>query len=182
MGESSRKWVLLQLAFLTLSLGIAHAAPPAALVLEDKPSYDLSGRLEILVDPTRGLTVQDAAGRKDWSGPIRDRVPNLGFTGAAVWIRFSLTNRAETSRKFYLSFEYPVADSVTLFAEGPRGVFQEQRAGDSVPLSATLVPDRHFLFPAHHRSRRDGCGFPPGSINCRDDPSPSGFSPIVPFL
>jgi hypothetical protein len=140
-------WVLLQLALLTLSLGVAHAAPPAALILEDIPSYDLSGRLEILVDPTRALTVQDAAGRKDWSGPIRDRVPNLGFTGAAVWVRFSLTNRAETSRKFYLSFEYPVADSVTLYAAGPRGVFQEQRAGDSVPVSATLVPDRHFLFP-----------------------------------
>ncbi len=147
MRESSRKWVLLQLVLLTLSVGVAHAASPAALVLEDKSSYDLAGRLEILVDPTRGLTVQDAAGRKDWSGPIRERVPNLGFTGSAIWVRFSLSNRAETSRKFYLSFEYPVADSVTLYAEGPRGVFQEQHAGDSVPLSADLVPDRHFLFP-----------------------------------
>jgi two-component system, sensor histidine kinase LadS len=147
MRESSRKWVLLQLVLLTLFLGVAHAAPPAALVLEDKESYELSGHLEILVDPTRGLTVQDAAGRKDWSGPIRDQVPNLGFTGAAVWLRFSLSNRADTSRKFYLSFEYPVADSVTLYAEGPRGVFQEQHAGDSVRVSATLVPDRHFLFP-----------------------------------
>jgi hypothetical protein len=58
MRESSRKWVLWQLALLTLSLGVAHAAPPAALILEDKESYDLSGRLEILVDPTKMLPVE----------------------------------------------------------------------------------------------------------------------------
>ncbi len=147
MRESSRKWILLQLALLTLSLGIAHAAPPAALVLEEKSSYDLSGHLEILADPMRALTVQDAAVRKDWSGPVRERVPNLGFTGSAIWIRFSLSNRAETSRTFYVSFEYPVADSVTLYTKDRYSIFQEQRAGDSVPLSTHMVPDRHFLFP-----------------------------------
>ncbi len=48
---------------------------------------------------------------------------------------------------FTVSFEYPVADSVTCYTEGPRGVFHEERAGDSVPASAHVVPDRHFLFP-----------------------------------
>ncbi|MHB9096922.1 MAG: 7TMR-DISMED2 domain-containing protein, partial [Syntrophales bacterium] len=147
MRESSWKRVLLQLALLTASLGVAHAAPPASLILTDNPSYDLSGYMEILTDPSRALTVRDAVGRTDWAGPLRERVPNLGFTGSAVWIRFSLSNRADPSRKFYLSFEYPVADSVTLYTEGPRGVFREERAGDSVPASANLMPDRHFLFP-----------------------------------
>ncbi|MHB8908004.1 MAG: diguanylate cyclase domain-containing protein [Syntrophales bacterium] len=103
--------------------------------------------MEILTDPSRVLTLRDVTGRTDWTGPLREQVPNLGFTGAAVWIRFSLANRADASRKFYLSFEYPVADSVTLYTEGPRGVFREERAGDSVPASTDLMPDRHFLFP-----------------------------------
>jgi two-component system, sensor histidine kinase LadS len=147
MRESSWKRVLLQLALLSVFLSTGYAAPPAALLLEDKPSYDLAGHLEILADPTHVLTIRDAAGRNDWSGPARERIPNLGFTESAIWIRFSLSNRAETSRKFTVSFEYPVADSVTFYREGPRGVFQEQRAGDSVPASANMVPDRHFLFP-----------------------------------
>ncbi len=147
MRESSWKRVLLPLVLFSLSLGVAQAAPPAALNLADNPSYDLSGYLEILADPTRGLTIQDAAARNDWSGPVRERAPNLGFTGSAIWIRFFLSNRADTSRKFYLSFEYPVADSVTLYTEGPPGVFRQERAGDSVPASAHLMPDRHFLFP-----------------------------------
>ncbi len=147
MRESSWKWVLLQLALLTASLGVAYAAPPAFLILADGPSYDLSGYMEILTDPSRALTLGEAAGRTDWTGPLRVQVPNLGFTGAAVWIRFSLANRADASRGFYLSFEYPVADSVTLYTEGPRGVFREERTGDSVPASAHLMPGRHFLFP-----------------------------------
>ncbi|MBE0559143.1 MAG: hypothetical protein IH628_18085, partial [Proteobacteria bacterium] len=146
MRESSRKWILL-LAVLALSIGIAHAAPPPALVLGEKSSYDVSGHLEILADPTRALTVRDAAGRRDWSGPISEPVPNLGFTRSAIWLRFSLANRTETPRTFYISFEYPVADSVTLYTEDRYGIFQEQRAGDSVSVSAHLLPDRHFLFP-----------------------------------
>ena len=147
MRESSPKWIVLQIAVLALFIGIAHAAPPAALVLGEKSAYDLSGHLEILADPTRALTIRDAAGRKDWSGAIRETAPNLGFTRSAIWLRFSLSNRAETSRTFYVSFEYPVADSVTLYTEDRYGIFQEQRGGDSVPLSAQLVPDRHYLFP-----------------------------------
>jgi diguanylate cyclase (GGDEF)-like protein len=146
MRESSWKRGLLQIALFFVSLSVAHAAPPVSLIVEDKP-YDLSGYLEILTDPTRKLTVQDAAARNDWSGPVREQVPNLGFTESAIWIRFSLSNRAEISRKLTISFEYPVADSVTCYTEGPRGVFQEERAGDSVPASAHVVPDRHFLFP-----------------------------------
>ncbi len=147
MGRSSRKWVLVQLALLSVFFGIAQAAPPAASVVEEKSSYDLAGHVEMLSDPTGLLTVRDAAGRKDWSGPIREPVPNLGFTRAAVWLRFSLANGAAAPRNLYLSFEYPVADSVTLYRAEPQGVFRELHAGDSVPASPDLVPDRHFLFP-----------------------------------
>lgn len=147
MLVSSRKWILLQLALLTVSLSVAHAAPPVSLLLEDKHSYDLSGYMYILTDPTGQLTVRQAAGRNDWVGTVSKQVPNLGFTRSTIWVRFSLTNRADTSRKFYISFEYPVANSVTFYTEGPRGVFQEEHTGSSVPASAHVMPDRHFLFP-----------------------------------
>jgi diguanylate cyclase (GGDEF)-like protein len=147
MRMSFRKWNLLQLLLIIATLGVAQAAPSATLVLEDKPAYDLSGYLEILTDPTGRMTVQQAVGRTDWSGPVHKRVLNLGFTPAAIWLRFSLANRADTPRKFYISFEYPVTNSVTFYNEDPRGVFQEQRAGSTIPASAHVVPDRHFLFP-----------------------------------
>lgn len=147
MRMSSLKWILLQLVLLTVILSLAHAATPANLILEDKHSYDLSGHMEILTDQTTKLTVQQAAGRNDWAGTLRGEVPNLGFTKAAIWLRFSLTNRADTPRKFYVSFEYPVANSVFFYAESPNGIFREERTGSSIPASSNVVPDRHFLFP-----------------------------------
>jgi diguanylate cyclase (GGDEF)-like protein len=147
MRITSGQWILLQLVLLAVAFNIARAAPPVTLVLEDKPAYDLSGYLEILTDPTGKLTAREAAGRTDWSGPVRERVPNLGFTQSAIWLRFSLSNRADTPRKFYISFEYPVTNSVTFYHEGPRGAFEEMRAGSSVPASGHIIPDRHFLFP-----------------------------------
>jgi two-component system, sensor histidine kinase LadS len=140
------KRVLWQVALSFVFLGAAHAALPVTLPLGDKPSYDIS-RLEILADPAHGVTVREAALRTDWTRPVPDRVPNLGFTTAAIWVRFSLSNPGETTQKVYVSFEYPVADSVIFYAQGPDGVFAEQRAGDSVPASAHVIPDRHFLFP-----------------------------------
>lgn len=144
MRMPSGKWILLQLILIIATLGIAQAAP---LVLEDKPAYDLSGYLEILTDPTGRLTVQQAAARTDWSGPVHKRVLNLGFTQSAIWLRFSLANRADTQRMFYVSFEYPVTNSVTFYNKDLRDVFQEERVGSTTPASAHVVPDRHFLFP-----------------------------------
>ena len=147
MRISFWKWILLQVALFTLFLSVAYAAPPAALLLDDKPSYDLSGYVEVLSDSSNNLTVQQAVNRNDWTGTVRGKVPNLGFTQAAIWVRFSLANRADTPRKFYVSFEYPVTNSISFYTKGPSGGFQEEHTGSSIPASANVVPDRHFLFP-----------------------------------
>jgi len=143
---SPRKWILLQLLLLAITFGVAHASP-AVLALEDKHAYDLSGYLETLTDPTTQLTVQQAAVRTDWIGTIQERAPNLGITPSVIWIRASLSNRTATQRSFYISFEYPVTNSVTFYRENLPGVFEEMHAGSTIPASANVLPDRHFLFP-----------------------------------
>jgi len=147
MRLSFPKWILLQLVLLAVFLSVSHAATPEILVLEDKSSYDLSGHMEILTDPTGKMTAQQAAGSKDWTGPIHKRVLNLGFTQSAIWLRFSLSNPADNPRKLYVSFEYPVTNSVTFYKEDQHGVFQEEQAGSTLLASAHVLPDRHFLFP-----------------------------------
>jgi len=144
---SSLKRILLQLAFVFFFLSSAHAASPVPLILEDKSSYDLSGYWEILTDPTRELSVQQAVGRSDWSGPVNEKILNLGITKSSIWIRFFLSNGTDTSRKFYVSFEYPVVNSVAFYSKNPRGGFQEEQTGSSVTASANVVPYRHYLFP-----------------------------------
>jgi len=144
---SLRKIILLQLALMLLPFSPALATSAETLVLEDKPSYDLSGYMEVLEDPAADLTVQQVTGRNDWTGTVQKQVPNLGFTKAAIWLRFSFINRADASRKFYISFEYPVANSVSFYWQNPKGVFREMHTGSTTPSSANVIPDRHFLFP-----------------------------------
>lgn len=147
MRLSFWKRILLQLVLLILPFHVVHAASIPSLVLEDKPSCDLSGYMQIQVDPTTDLTVQQIDSQNDWTETVFKQVPNLGFTQAAIWIRFSLTNQAHAFRKFYVSFEYPVTNSVSFYQKNPNGDFQEEHTGSSVPASANVVPDRHFLFP-----------------------------------
>ena len=147
MLRSFFKRILLQSALVAAILCCTLTASAESLSLEDKPSYDLSGYMDILTDTSNTLTVQDAVNRNDWTGTVHGKVPNLGFTQAAIWIRFSLANRANTPRKFYVSFEYPVINSITCYTKDLRGGFQEEHTGSVIPASANVVPDRHFLFP-----------------------------------
>jgi hypothetical protein len=146
MLRSFPKWIMIKLALFAAIVGFSLTASAETLSLDEKPSYDLSGYMEVLTDPANILTVQQAVNRNDWVGTVRDKVPNLGFTQAAIWVRFSLANRANTPRKFYVSFEYPVTNSIAFYTKDPHGGFQEEHTGSSIPASANVVPDRHFLF------------------------------------
>lgn len=141
-GRILTQWVLL-IAILCVSVN----ASAETLSLEKKSSYDLYGYMETLSDPANTITREQAALSSNWTPTIHGRVPDLGFTEAAVWIRFSVANRADITRKFYITFEYPVANSVTFYTKNPRGGYLEERTGSSTPSTANVVPNRHFLFP-----------------------------------
>lgn len=145
--SSFLKCVILALAVLGMSLFAVHIACGAILILEDKPSYDLSGYLDILSDPSQRLTVEQVEDRKDWMQTPPGRIPNLGFTQAAIWIRFSLAARSDAPEKVYVSFEYPVTQAVSLFTKDRQGVFSEEHTGSGMASSANVLPDRHFVFP-----------------------------------
>ena len=147
MRPTFSKWILFVLALLGMNFFAAHVACGAVLVVEGKPSYDLAGYMDIVADPSNNLAVEQIADQKDWTPTAPGRVPNLGFTQAAVWIRFSLASRSETPQKVYVSFEYPVTHAVSLFTKDRHGVFSEEGSGSGVPASAQVIPDRHFVFP-----------------------------------
>jgi len=137
------------LRWLTLLSILAIAFPASAkpLILEGKPCYDLSGYMDILSDPANSLTVQEVAHRQDWTGTQRGKVPNLGLMQASIWLRFSVVNQTGTTRKFYVSLEYPVINSVVFYRRNDDGSFRPEHTGMTTPASTGIVPDRSFLFP-----------------------------------
>jgi len=144
---TARRLICLQLFFIILFFNSTHAAGASSLIIKNKSSYDLSGHLEMLIDPTHQLSVEQAAQRGDWSGPLQGKALNLGLTKDSLWLRFSLENKDDRPRKFFVSFEYPVVNTITFYAKNERGDFQEDQTGSIVAASERVVPDRHFLFP-----------------------------------
>jgi len=147
MWMTARRFIFFATVFLVLFFNSTHAASASPLILKDKSSYDLSGHLEMLIDPTHKLSVEQAAQRGDWSGPLHGKALNLGLIKDSLWLRFSLENKNDKPRKFFVSFEYPVVNAITFYAKKERGDFQKDHTGSIVAASERMVPDRHFLFP-----------------------------------
>ncbi len=117
------------------------------LVLDQADRYSLNGLLQILLDPTGKLSLEQLT----TSGP-RHRfttvfsTPNLGLSQAVLWGRFALENPSPRPQALLLAVEYPTLDQFTLFVPRPGGGFQPLQAGDSVPPSPQVMPHRYLVF------------------------------------
>ncbi len=128
-------------------MAVIFPAWASPLILKDQTSYDLTGHLELLRDPSNRLTIQQVSQRTDWMGTRPGKVPNLGLTHAAIWLRCFVVNRADTPKTFYLSLEYPVINAVSFYIHTSSQVFREERAGSTTPASTGVLSSRFFLFP-----------------------------------
>ncbi|HRY54770.1 MAG TPA: diguanylate cyclase [Spirochaetia bacterium] len=137
-----------RLAALLLLLAAAPAARALEpIVVDGAGGYRTEGRLELLRDPGASLSPAQAEARAADFAPAGGRVPNLGLTGDAVWLRFELANGGSEARRAYVEFGYPVADSVSLIAFREGGRVDSFVSGDSVPESPPLPLARGFAFP-----------------------------------
>jgi serine phosphatase RsbU (regulator of sigma subunit) len=129
----------LLLAPIVLVLALAGAsraahADPATLTL-DRPWVESPGHVDVLLDKDRALAIDEISGVDEsrWQRST-DPNPNLGFTKAAVWIRFRLDNPGDaTSRRLF--FRYPLIDNIDIYVAQPDGTFTRATAGDRVRFS-----------------------------------------------
>jgi len=150
-GSSPRILSLLPcLLLLAWCAAPAAAASPSTLVLEPgTDAYRLAGsRLQILVDPGRARTLRQVttpplAGE---FAPAGDGV-NLGFTRAAVWLRFTLENRRqEGPATWILALDIPPMIHADLYWPDEAGALGCTRGGTSVPLSDKAIRYRGHAF------------------------------------
>jgi hypothetical protein len=72
---------------------------------------------------------------------------NIGFSTAAWWVRFRVSNPADTSRLVYLRQDYPLIDSLDLYEPTTDGGWRQHSTGDRKPFSSRDVQHKDFLFP-----------------------------------
>src|SRR5258705_233153 len=103
-----------------LFLGAALAAAPAqaqTLVLHDGDRRHVLGEVAtVLVDPSGKLSPSQLVAPENSPRfkPVESRHPNLGYTGATLWFRFTLQNAERSERRFVLDISRERLESVRM--------------------------------------------------------------------
>lgn len=143
---------VLALVILILSMALSawaqgDTAPP--IVLSDASGeYPLAPHLEILRDPTRQLTIEDVASPafSEQFTSNQQKVPNLGVTNDAVWVRFRVQNDASAANRWLLALHEQRQGNVDLYLPNGDGAFRVEQTGRNLPFTSRDVPNREFVF------------------------------------
>jgi len=126
---------------LALLASAAAAATPPVSLEADKLHYDLSDKVEYLVDTNGSETITSlhaGARAADWKHFDRP-LPNFGFTKSTYWIRLSLDNPSGRHIETVLAFRYPLLDYVNVYLERKDGAFDVRKMGDRLPYSQRAI-------------------------------------------
>jgi class 3 adenylate cyclase len=117
-GSTMRLVLFLLVALLLPSRALAVTAAPVDPATRH---LALGPYLEVLEDETASLGIDDVR-RPDVASrfhPSRGSFgPNLGFTTAVAWVRFTVENRSEVPIERWVVVDFPPVEHVELFREG----------------------------------------------------------------
>jgi len=71
---------------------------------------------------------------------------NLGLQSKSVWMKFSLTNNTDATKKIFVVLSNPLIDELSLYHITNKTVIQHHAIGDTQPLSSRAIKDEALLF------------------------------------
>jgi serine phosphatase RsbU (regulator of sigma subunit) len=140
---------LFLIGWLLVAVPSVSAAAPARLDGETK-ALNLGPHLAYFKDDSRALTVTQVA-RPEYAEqfrPVGDTTPNLGYSRAAVWFRFTVESDAPTDADWLLDIAFPRLDRVEVFEPDPAAPdgFRVLVNGDTLPFSEREIKNRNIVF------------------------------------
>ncbi len=139
----NRRLVLWNLLLFVLLPSWQSTAVP--LVVGDAPRYGLGGRLEMLRDDSRAMSLAQVMGRSAEWRLTKESEPNLGFTTAVYWVRFQV--ESGTDHRLLLAYQFANVDYVDVFIVHPDGTTEHMASGCDVPFMKRFVAHRYPVFP-----------------------------------
>lgn len=143
----------------------------AGPVFGDSPTITLSGDGPVFIEKLAGSIelLEDREGRLGIEAVSASRQPgfvegtpakaNVGFTRSAWWVRLTLRNDSASPRLVYLRQDYPLIDSLDLYAPDATGGWTRIATGDRQPFHSRPVSHRDFLFPLNLPANSQGTYF-----------------------
>lgn len=161
---------LLRLAALAALLAAAAFRP--AWAVEGEGDITLQG--QYWIDESGRMSIQEVAEGKAVKLQPMDRHQAFPLGAAVLWMRFDLRALDATHRWYLLLSGAPFINRASLFSQGPDGVWQEQQAGDHLPVARWYQPNPSPLFEVQAKSAN------PVWLRIENRPAPT--SPYVQLL
>mgnify|MGYP002783580169 CR=1 FL=1 len=113
-----------------------YTAPRAAVVVPQDTPATVSPLADIVIDTKRGLTLQDVRSMPSLFVPVKAPLVHLGFTNAAVWLRFWVQN-PRGIRCYLQVFNAPL-DTLDVMIPRSDGTLFLRRYGASLHRSVAM--------------------------------------------
>lgn len=116
----------------------------------DVPFVDPAGHMDVFVDTSATLSVDEVVARPERFQPSPKPVPNLGVSTDALWARVALEAGAAP---FFAELNYSQFDDVTLVVEREDGSTRVMKTGDMRPFAERDQPEANFVFEVTEPAR-----------------------------
>lgn len=138
------KYVYLILCLALLPM-LATAVPGDTVYIHKHESVLLKkGQLYIFKDVSGSLPF-DKIRTLGVFEPVKSRVPNLGLSKSAIWLRFTLFNKTDED-KLVVNVGNPLLNHVTFFYPLYDSVYTTSSSGNLSPISERKYRNQHILF------------------------------------
>lgn len=142
---------LIVIALFAVITQTAEAAPP--LILSSTPHADLSGHMDMFVDPGNSLSLTDIL-TPAVSGKFTPLPGNLSksYSHATIWLRFKVLREATFPGDAWLCLSPPYLDFVTIYSQNGSdplltASYSSRSLGDHIPVSARPVMSPELITP-----------------------------------
>jgi signal transduction histidine kinase/CheY-like chemotaxis protein len=133
--------VMLLLRAMLAAVLLCRDTGAAPVILDESfREVTLGAHLDLAVDPTGVVTIdQVVAGVLDFQASTA-AVPNVGFRGGALWARMRVDGVRAASMPVVLVLDYPPLDELRVFTRTAEGVHETARLGDTLPFASRWIP------------------------------------------
>jgi hypothetical protein len=140
--------LLIIISFLILGFHVT-AQNGHILLTEKNLGTSFGNEILIFKDADHQFSVQDIISKPDSEFETKtDKVPNLDFTTARWWLKFSVTNTT-SSPNFILEVARPITNKATFYQVRGEQIENSFLSGDDFSFEEKAIPHRKNLFPLY---------------------------------
>jgi diguanylate cyclase (GGDEF)-like protein len=142
-----RRAVLLVLVYSSLVAAVASGQDRSEVLVLDQAqeSWSLADYVYVFIDESANLTIDEVSSSAERFVLWPDGEPNIGFTDAAVWLRFTIAD-SSVREQLLLEISYAPLDEAVLFAPANGGGWRSEVSGDIVPPAERPVEHRFLVY------------------------------------